>query len=60
MYGGVGAEALWRPLDSDWALGVDANYVKQRDWDDMMRFTDYSVPTGFITAYWNPAKLNSV
>ena len=60
MYGGVGAEALWRPLDSDWALGVDANYVKQRDWDDMMRFTDYSAPTGFITAYWNPAKLNSV
>ena len=60
MYGGVGAEALWRPLDSDWALGVDANYVKQRDWDDMMRFTDYSVPTGFITAYWNTAKLNSV
>ncbi|MCM7164757.1 YjbH domain-containing protein [Enterobacter hormaechei] len=60
MYGGVGAEALWRPLDSGWALGVDANYVKQRDWDDMMRFTDYSVPTGFITAYWNPAKLNSV
>ncbi|EMK1719855.1 YjbH domain-containing protein [Enterobacter hormaechei] len=60
MYGGVGAEALWRPLDSSWALGVDANYVKQRDWDDMMRFTDYSVPTGFITAYWNPAKLNSV
>ncbi|MEP8736545.1 YjbH domain-containing protein [Enterobacter hormaechei] len=60
MYGGVGVEALWRPLDSDWALGVDANYVKQRDWDDMMRFTDYSAPTGFITAYWNPAKLNSV
>lgn len=60
MYGGVGAEALWRPLDSDWALGVDANYVKQRDWNDMMRFTDYSAPTGFITGYWNPRKLNSV
>lgn len=60
MYGGVGAEALWRPLDSDWALGVDANYVKQRDWDEMMRFTDYSAPTGFITGYWNPRKLNSV
>ncbi|MDF3636498.1 YjbH domain-containing protein, partial [Enterobacter cloacae] len=60
MDGGVGAGAAWRPLDSDWALGVDAKYVKQRDWDDMMRFTDYSVPTGFITTYWNPAKLNSV
>ncbi|HFZ8994538.1 TPA: YjbH domain-containing protein [Citrobacter freundii] len=60
MYGGVGAEVLYRPLDTDWALGIDANYVKQRDWDNMMRFTDYSAPTGFVTAYWNPAQLNSV
>lgn len=60
MYGGVGAEVLYRPLDSQWAVGIDANYVKQRDWDDMMRFTDYSVRTGFITAYWNPAQMNGV
>lgn len=60
MYGGVGAELLYRPLDSQWAVGVDANYVKQRDWDDMMRFTDYSVRTGFITTYWTPSQLNGV
>ncbi|MCZ5653050.1 YjbH domain-containing protein [Escherichia coli] len=23
---------LYRPLDSNWAFGLDANYVKQRDW----------------------------
>lgn len=49
---------LYRPLDSNWAFGVDANYVKQRDWrsaQDMMKFTDYSVKTGHLTAYWNPS-----
>jgi hypothetical protein len=60
MYGGIGAEVLYRPLDSQWAIGVDANYVKQRDWDDMMRFADYSVGTGFITTYWTPSQLNGV
>ncbi|HCN8546662.1 TPA: YjbH domain-containing protein [Escherichia coli] len=58
MFGGVGAEVLYRPLDSNWAFGVDANYVKQRDWrsaKDMMKFTDYSVKTGHLTAYWTPS-----
>ncbi|KGT90017.1 YjbH domain-containing protein [Enterobacter cancerogenus] len=54
MYGGVGGEVLYRPIDSNWAFGVDANYVKQRDWDNMMQFTDYKAPTGHFTAYWRP------
>ncbi|MRT14913.1 YjbH domain-containing protein [Enterobacteriaceae bacterium RIT711] len=57
MYGGVGAEVLYRPVDSNWAIGANANYVKQRDWrsaQDMMKFTDYSAPTGHITGYWTP------
>ncbi|MCJ8701620.1 YjbH domain-containing protein, partial [Escherichia coli] len=58
MFGGAGAEVLYRPLDSNWAFGLDANYVKQRDWrsaKDMMKFTDYSVKTGHLTAYWTPS-----
>ncbi|MCT6591905.1 YjbH domain-containing protein [Pantoea dispersa] len=54
MYGGVGGELLYRPVDSNWAFGLDANYVKQRDWDNMMQFTDYKAPTGHLTAYWRP------
>lgn len=54
MFGGVGAEMLYRPLDTDWAVGVNANWVKQRDWDDMMRFADYDAVTGHITGYWKP------
>ncbi|UQY43840.1 YjbH domain-containing protein [Mixta hanseatica] len=60
MYGGVGAEVLYRPLDSSWAVGVDANYVKQRDWDNMMKFTNYKAPTGHLTAYWQPWFMNNV
>ncbi|MCC3262663.1 YjbH domain-containing protein, partial [Paenibacillus polymyxa] len=48
----------YRPVDSNWAFGIDANYVKQRDWrsaQDMMKFTDYSVKTGHLTAYWTPS-----
>ncbi|ADO50370.1 YjbH domain-containing protein [[Enterobacter] lignolyticus] len=63
MFGGVGAEVLYRPVDSNWAFGIDANYVKQRDWHsalDMMKFTDYSVKTGNLTAYWTPSFAQNV
>lgn len=60
MYGGVGGELLYRPLDSNWAVGVDGNYVKQRDWDNMMKFTDYKVATGNLTGYWQPTFLKGV
>ena len=58
MFGGAGLRVLYRPLDSNWAFGLDANSVKQRDWrsaKDMMKFTDYSVKTGHLTAYWTPS-----
>lgn len=54
MYGGVGGELLYRPLDASWAIGVDANYVKQRDWDNMMKFTNYKAKVGNLTGYWQP------
>lgn len=69
VYGGYletmfgGAEVLYRPVDSNWAFGIDANYVKQRDWrsaQDMMKFTDYSVKTGHLTAYWTPPSAQDV
>ncbi|RWR03119.1 membrane protein [[Pantoea] beijingensis] len=60
MYGGVGGEVIYRPVDSQWAFGVDANYVKQRDWDNMMKFTDYKAATGNLTAYYRPSFMNGV
>jgi opacity protein-like surface antigen len=52
MFGGVSAELLWKPVDSDLALGVDANWVKQRAFDGGFGFRDYSVATGHLSAYY--------
>lgn len=52
MYAGAGSEVLYRPGGSDWAFGVDANYVKQRDWNNIMQLADYDVVTGHLTTYW--------
>ncbi len=52
MFGGVSAELLWKPVTSNLALGVEANYVKQRDFDGGLGFQDYSVATGHVSAYY--------
>ncbi|MFB2777566.1 YjbH domain-containing protein [Shewanella mangrovisoli] len=70
MFGGVGTEFLYRPLNSQWAFGFDVNYVKQRDPDSMFGFFEdehqfdpitnrpYRVQTGTLTghatAYYQP------
>ncbi|MGL6121997.1 MAG: YjbH domain-containing protein, partial [Shewanella sp.] len=64
MYGGIGTEFLYRPLNSQWAFGFDINYAKQRDPDSMFGFFDdeqqngYRVQTGVMTghatAYYQP------
>ncbi|WP_447729233.1 YjbH domain-containing protein [Pseudoxanthomonas suwonensis] len=53
MYGGVGGEILYRPMGERWALGFDANWVKQRDYDQRFSFRDYSVATGHATLYYD-------
>ena len=52
MFGGVAAEVLYRPLHSRFAIGLDVNYVKQRDFDQRLEFLDYEVATGHLTAYY--------
>ena len=52
MFGGVGAEGLYRQPGSRWALGVDVNKVKQRNFAQDFGFRDYQVQTGHVTGYW--------
>lgn len=52
MFMGVGFEALYRLPDSNWALGFDANYVKQRDFKRLFGTRDYSVFTGHASLYY--------
>lgn len=56
MYGGVSAELLWKPVDSRLALGIEANLVKQRDFDQQFAFRDYEVATGHASAYYDLGK----
>lgn len=53
QFGGVSAEALWSPINSRFALGVEANYVIQRDFDMLLGFQDYDVVTGHVSAYYD-------
>ena len=56
MFGGVSAEMLWQPTDSRLALGVEANYARQRDFDQRFGFQDYDVYTGHVSAYYDFGK----
>lgn len=53
MYGGVSAELLWKPVDQNWGLGAEVNYVKQRDFNQRFGFQNYSIVTGHVSAYWD-------
>lgn len=52
MFGGVSTEVLWKPATSRLALGVEANYVKQRAFESLLGFQDYGVATGHASAYY--------
>lgn len=52
MYSGVGGELLYWPHQSRLAAGVSIAYAKQRDFDKSFKTLDYSVVTGFVSAYW--------
>lgn len=51
MFGGLSAELLWKPVASPLGLGVELNYAKQRDFDQLFGFRDYDVLTGHASAY---------
>ena len=53
MYGGLSSELLWKRNDSPFALGLEVNHVRQRDFDQGFGFRDYEVTTGHVSAYWD-------
>jgi len=58
MFGGASGEVLWRPHGRPYAVGLDLNWVKQRDFDGGLGFRDYSTATGHLSLYadlpvWN-------
>jgi len=53
MFAGAGGEYLYRPSSSRFAIGVDANRVKQRQFNQWTSLQNYSVNTGHVTGYWD-------
>lgn len=51
-YGGVSAEALWKPVNSPLAFGAEINRVRKRDFDGLFGFRNYEVTTGHVSAYY--------
>ena len=48
MYGGFGTEFLYKPFDSNFLVGLELFYVKQRAFDQMFDFSKYKTTTGHI------------
>lgn len=51
-YGGLSTELLWKPVNNQLALGVEANYALKRDFNQGFGFQDYRVATGHASAYY--------
>jgi len=48
MYGGFGAEYLWKPFHESYSVGINLYHVKQRDFKQRFGFNDYKAVTGHI------------
>jgi Exopolysaccharide biosynthesis protein YbjH/Capsule biosynthesis GfcC len=53
MFAGAGAEVLWRPLDSRWAVGVDLNRVQPRGFDQRLGLRGAALTTGHLSLHWD-------
>lgn len=51
MFAGVSGEVLWKRPESRFAVGVELNYVKQRDTNMRLGLQDYDVLTGHLSTY---------
>ncbi len=57
MYAGAGAEVMWQPQQSPWAVTFDINRVAQRDFDQKFSLRDYRVTTGHLSLHWTDPAL---
>lgn len=55
-YAGVSAEALWKPVNSPLAIGVEVNRVRKREFEELLGLRDYEVTTGHVSAYYEFAQ----
>jgi hypothetical protein len=53
-FAGVSTEVLWKPVQQNWGLGAELNYVWQRDFEGLgFGYYDYDVVMGHASLYWD-------
>jgi len=52
MFGGYGGEFLYRPFEKNYAIGLEAWRVRQRDFKQNLEFKDYEISTGHFNFYY--------
>lgn len=53
MFGGFGGEILYRPFEKKYSIGFSAHKVKQRAYNQLFKFRDYSTTTSHIGFYYD-------
>jgi hypothetical protein len=52
-FAGVSTEVLWKPVEQNWGVGAELNYVWQRDFEGLgFDYYDYDVVMGHASLYW--------
>ena len=51
MFGGIGGQALYRPIKKKYAFGLSLHRVRQRGFEQRFAFRDYETTTGHIELY---------
>ena len=63
MFSGYGSEVLYKPFDKNYAIGVEAWKVYQRNYDQMFGIlddVDYKTTTGHLSFYYHEPKTNII
>ncbi len=53
MFGGFGGEILYSPFEKKYSIGFSAHKVKQRAYNQLFKFRDYSTTTSHIGFYYD-------
>lgn len=60
MFGGIGFEYLYRPIEKNYAVGLEAYQVKQRNYRQLFGFQDYNTATGHLSFYLTEPNSNTL
>lgn len=53
MFAGAGAQVLWRPENSRFAIGADLYQLWQRDFNRLFGLQKYNILTGHVSVYYD-------